>query len=93
MARWRSIRRTRTPLGYGQFGAVSVVQVPGDGPHSTREAVPHGEVRIRPHESDPWARANDVVPPGYDQGKDYPVLLLHGAGDVESGWCSSGGRI
>ena len=27
------------------------------------------------------------TPPGYDKGKNYPVLyLLHGAGDIESGW-------
>ncbi len=27
------------------------------------------------------------TPPDYDKGKNYPVLyLLHGAGDIESGW-------
>jgi enterochelin esterase family protein len=27
------------------------------------------------------------TPPDYDKGKNYPVLyLMHGAGDIESGW-------
>jgi enterochelin esterase-like enzyme len=31
------------------------------------------------------------TPPDYDRGKDYPVLyLLHGAGDIESGWTMIG---
>jgi enterochelin esterase family protein len=31
------------------------------------------------------------TPPNYDQGKDFPVFyLLHGAGDVESGWTMIG---
>src|SRR5690606_3537648 len=31
------------------------------------------------------------TPPGYDTGKDYPVMyLLHGAGDIESGWTMIG---
>jgi enterochelin esterase-like enzyme len=84
-------QNTNTKLGYGQFGAVSVVQVPGDGPQFyDAKPVPHGEVRIRPYESKALGLTRTMwvyTPPGYDQGKDYPVLyLLHGAGDVESGW-------
>ena len=31
------------------------------------------------------------TPPGYDKGGNYPVLyLLHGAGDIESGWTMIG---
>ena len=52
--------------------------------------MPHGEVRIRPYESKTLNLSRTVwiyTPPGYETGKDYPVLyLLHGAGDVESGW-------
>ncbi len=84
-------RNANTKLGYGGFGAVSVVEVPGDGPQFyDAKPVPHGEVRIRPYESKTLGVARTLwvyTPPGYDKGKDYPVLyLLHGAGDVESGW-------
>ena len=84
-------QNTNTKLGFGSFGPVSVVEVPGDGPQFyDSKPVPHGEVRIRPYESKTLGFARTVwiyTPPGYDTGKDYPVLyLLHGAGDVESGW-------
>ncbi|HEU4938285.1 MAG TPA: alpha/beta hydrolase-fold protein [Vicinamibacterales bacterium] len=84
-------QNTNTKLGYGSFGPVSVVEVPGDGPQFyDAKAVPHGEVRIRPYESKALGFSRTVwiyTPPGYETGKDYPVLyLLHGAGDVESGW-------
>jgi enterochelin esterase-like enzyme len=82
---------TNTKLGYGMFGAVSVVEMPGDGPQFyDAKPVPHGSVRIQPYESKTLGLSRTVwiyTPPGYDQGKNYPVLyLLHGAGDVESGW-------
>ena len=42
-------RNTNTKMGYGGFGPVSVVEVPGDGPQFYDvKPVPHGEVRIRP---------------------------------------------
>jgi enterochelin esterase family protein len=73
------------------FGAVSVVEVPGDAAQFyDAKPVPHGDVRIRPYESKTLGLSRTMwvyTPPGYDKGKDYPVLyLLHGAGDVESGW-------
>jgi enterochelin esterase-like enzyme len=84
-------QNTNTKLGFGNFGPVSVVEVPGDGPQFyDSKPVPHGEVRIRPYESKTLGFSRTVwvyTPPDYDKGKDYPVLyLLHGAGDVESGW-------
>jgi enterochelin esterase-like enzyme len=84
-------RNANTKLGYGGFGAVSVVEVPGDAPQFyDSRPVPHGEVRIRPYESKSLGVSRTIwvyTPPDYDKGKDYPVLyLLHGAGDVESGW-------
>jgi enterochelin esterase family protein len=84
-------QNTNTKLGFGSFGPVSVVEVPGEGPQFyDSKPVPHGEVRIRPYESKTLGLSRTVwiyTPPGYDSGKDYPVLyLLHGAGDVESGW-------
>lgn len=84
-------QNANTKLGYGVFGAVSVVEVPGEGPQFyDAKPVPHGEVRIHPYESKTLGLARTVwvyTPPGYDKGEDYPVLyLLHGAGDVESGW-------
>lgn len=84
-------RNTNTKMGYGAFGPVSVVQVPGDGPqfYDVKD-VPHGTVDILPYVSKTMGLARTAwiyTPPGYDQGQNYPVLyLLHGAGDIESGW-------
>ncbi|ODS52615.1 MAG: hypothetical protein ABS36_16325 [Acidobacteria bacterium SCN 69-37] len=88
-------RNANTKYGYGNFGAVSIVQVPGDGPqfYDVKD-VPHGEVRIRPYVSKTLGVGRTAwiyTPPGYDRGKDFPVLyLLHGAGDIESGWTMIG---
>jgi enterochelin esterase family protein len=84
-----------TKYGYGAFGPVSVVQVPGDAPQFYDvKAVPHGEVRIKPYVSKALGVSRTVwvyTPPDYDKGRDYPVLyLLHGAGDIESGWTMIG---
>ena len=82
---------TNTKLGYGRFSPVSVVEIPGDGPQFyDAKSVPHGDVRIRPYESKTLGLSRTMwvyTPPGYEKGKNYPVLyLLHGGGDVESGW-------
>ena len=88
-------QNANTKYGYGSFGPVSIVQVPGDTPqfYDVR-AVPHGEVRIRPYTSKALGVSRTVwvyTPPDYDKGKDFPVLyLLHGAGDIESGWTMIG---
>ena len=65
--------------------------MPGDGPaFYDVKPVPHGAVRIQPYVSKSLGVARTVwiyTPPDYDKGKNYPVLyLLHGAGDIESGW-------
>jgi enterochelin esterase family protein len=78
-------------MGYGGFGPVSVVEVPGDGPEFyDQKPVPHGVVRIQPYESKTLGLSRSVwvyTPPGYDKGSNFPVMyLLHGAGDIESGW-------
>ena len=88
-------RNANTKYGYGPFGPVSIVQVPGDGPQFYDvKPVPHGEVRIRPYVSKSLGVSRTVwvyTPPDYEQGKDFPVLyLLHGAGDIESGWTMIG---
>lgn len=88
-------RNVNTKYGYGNFGAVSIVEVPGDGPafYDTKD-VPHGEVRIRPYTSKTLGVTRTVwvyTPPSYDKGSNFPVLyLLHGAGDIESGWTMIG---
>jgi enterochelin esterase-like enzyme len=84
-------RNANTKYGYGNFGAVSIVQVPGDGPQFYDvKPVPHGVVRIHPYESKSLGvnrTAWIYTPPGYEKGKDYQVLyLFHGGGDIESGW-------
>ncbi len=84
-------RNPNTKYGYGGFTSVSVVQVPGNGPqfYDVRP-VPHGVVRIHPYVSKTLGVSRTAwiyTPPGYEQGKDYPVLyLFHGGGDIESGW-------
>lgn len=88
-------RNANTKYGYGAFGAVSVVEVPGDAPQFyDMQNVPHGDVRIRPYMSKALGVSRTAwvyTPPGYDQGASYPVLyLLHGAGDIESGWTMIG---
>jgi enterochelin esterase-like enzyme len=84
-------RNVNTKYGYGNFGPVSIVQVPGDGPaFYDVKNVPHGEVRIKPYVSKTLGvnrTAWIYTPPGYDRGSNFPVMyLLHGAGDIESGW-------
>jgi enterochelin esterase-like enzyme len=88
-------RNVNTKYGYGNFGAVSVVEVPGDAPafYDTKP-VPHGEVRIRPYVSKTLGVSRTVwvyTPPNYEKGGNFPVFyLLHGAGDIESGWTMIG---
>ncbi len=88
-------RNANIKYGYGVFGAVNVVQVPGNGPQFYDvKPVPHGRVQIVPYVSRATGLARTVwvyTPPGYDRGSNYPVLyLLHGAGDIESGWTMIG---
>jgi len=88
-------RNVNTKYGYGNFGAVSIVEVPGEAPafYDVKD-VPHGEVRIRPYVSKSLGLSRTAwiyTPPGYDKGGPYPVMyLLHGAGDIESGWTMIG---
>lgn len=88
-------RNPNTKYGNLMFGAVSVVEIPGEGPQFyDAKPVPHGEVRIVPYFSRALGLERTVwvyTPPGYDKGKNFPVFyLLHGAGDVESGWTMIG---
>jgi enterochelin esterase-like enzyme len=88
-------RNPDTKYGYGGFGATSVFEVPGNGlQFYDAKAVPHGQVRIVPYNSKTLGVSRTVwiyTPPNYDKGKDFPVMyLLHGAGDVESGWTMIG---
>ena len=88
-------RNVNTKYGYGGFGPASIVQVPGDAPafYDVKD-VPHGEVRIKPYVSKSLGVTRTAwvyTPPGYDKGNNYPVMyLLHGAGDIESGWTMIG---
>jgi enterochelin esterase-like enzyme len=84
-----------TKYGYSIFGAASVVQVPGNGPQFYDvKPVAHGAVRIQPYVSKTLGVSRTVwiyTPPGYEAGANYPVLyLLHGGGDIESGWTMIG---
>ncbi len=84
-------RNSNMKSGYGIFWPSSVVQVPGDGPQFYDvKPVPHGQVRIQPYVSKTLGLGRTIwvyTPPDYERGGNFPVLyLLHGAGDVESGW-------
>ena len=88
-------RNVNTKYGYGGFGPVSVVEVPGDGPQFYDvKPVPHGEVRIRPYVSKTLGVARTVVglhAAGLRQGQQLSgALPAHGAGDIESGWTMIG---
>src|SRR5688572_19020411 len=89
-------RNANTKYGYGMFGAVSVVQVAGDSPaFYDIKPVPQGAVRIQPYVSKALGGLGRTAwiytPPNYDQGSNFPVMyLLHGGGDVESGWTMIG---
>jgi enterochelin esterase-like enzyme len=88
-------KNANTKYQYGMYGAVSLFEVPGEGPQFyDAKPVPHGMVRILPYHSKSLGLARTIwvyTPPGYEQGKDFPVLyLLHGAGDAESGWTMVG---
>ena len=88
-------RNPNTKYGYGNFGAVSVVQISGDGPaFYDVKPVPHGEVRIKPYVSKTMGVGRTLwvyTPPNYERGSNFPVLyLFHGGGDIESGWTMIG---
>jgi enterochelin esterase-like enzyme len=88
-------RNPNTKYGYGNFGAVSVVEISGDGPaFYDVKPVPHGDVRIMPYVSKTMGVGRTLwvyTPPNYDRGSNFPVLyLFHGGGDIESGWTMIG---
>jgi enterochelin esterase family protein len=89
-------QNANTKYGYSFFGPVSIVQVPGDGPaFYDIKPVPQGAVRIQPYVSKSLGGLGRTVwiytPPNYDTGGNFPVLyLLHGGGDIESGWTMIG---
>ena len=89
-------RNVNTKYGYGNFGAVSVVEVPGDGPQFyDTKPVPHGEVRIRPYSLEDArphaARSGSTRRPTTRRVATFRCsYLLHGAGDIESGWTMIG---
>jgi len=59
-----------------------------------RSGIEHGKVEVTEYESKTVGVKRPVVvytPPGYSKDKKYPVLyLLHGIGDVETGWSKQG---
>ena len=88
-------RNPNTKYGYGNFGAVSVVEISGDSPaFYDVKPVPHGDVRIMPYVSKTMGVGRTLwvyTPPNYDRGSNFPVLyLFHGGGDIESGWTMIG---
>jgi enterochelin esterase-like enzyme len=72
----------------------SMLVVPGD--YSETRNVPHGSVMLQMYTSSTYGGVQRPIwvytPPGYDRGKgSYPVLyLLHGAGDHENSWLTTG---
>lgn len=74
----------------------SLVEVPGgaNDPQTYHAGIPHGAVLELNYDSPvagPQRRLHVYLPPGYDKGKDYPVLyLLHGGGDSDFDWPTEG---
>ena len=83
-------------LKLGPNNATSVVEVRGDRPaFYDNQDVPHGMVHINWYQSEALGGAKRrmyvYTPPGYGDGKNYPVLyLLHGVGDLDEGWINNG---
>ncbi|GAA0550334.1 esterase family protein [Rhizomicrobium palustre] len=74
----------------------SLVEVPGgDGDLQTyRAGIKHGHLVQLNYDSavaGPQRRLHVYLPPGYNKGKNYPVLyLLHGGGDSDFDWPTEG---
>jgi enterochelin esterase-like enzyme len=77
----------------GQGGEHSLMFV-GDGDWRERAAVPKGRVDTVSLDSAAWGKAlklNVYLPPGFERGRNYPVLwLLHGAGMDADQWLKTG---
>ncbi len=74
----------------------SLVEVPGgaDDLQTYHAGIPHGVIVEQDYDSPvagPGRRLHLYLPPGYDKGKNYPVLyLLHGGGDSDYDWPTEG---
>ena len=74
----------------------SLVEIPGgpDDPQTYHAGIPHGAVVERYYDSPvagPGRRLHLYLPPGYEKGKNYPVLyLLHGGGASDFSWPNEG---
>ena len=82
---------------YGTGKDSSGIEIPEKGvDYYSYQAVPHGDVRIRPYLSrvtGRWRRCFVYTPPDYDTNLKarYPVLYLqHGMGEDETGWVFQG---
>ena len=80
----------------GPRGNSNRFDVPGSPDFYAAKDVPHGKVEINWHRSSVLDQTRALyvyTPPGYDTDlkERYPVLyLLHGSGDLESGWTNDG---
>lgn len=80
----------------GDRSSSTMFEVKGDKPAPYDiQAVPHGTVRIEYYVSKKFDVPRMVwvyTPPGYDESTSkYPAMyLLHGAGDTEAGWVTTG---
>jgi enterochelin esterase-like enzyme len=74
----------------------SLVEVPAgaDDPQTYHAGIPHGVIVEQTYDSPvagPERRLHLYLPPGYNMGKNYPVLyLLHGGGDSDLDWPTEG---
>lgn len=92
----RNIDPNNPNLKTGVRSTASLIEVPGAQPaFYDPKPTPHGAVRFHLYESKSLNMTRQLcvyTPPGYEAGKArYPVLyLLHGSGDIESGWATIG---
>lgn len=91
------------PRAAGRGGRPAITLGPDDKPafppapagfDQKREGVPQGNLETVEYDSKSIGMKRKMVvytPPGYSKDKQYPVLyLLHGIGDIETGWSRQG---
>src|SRR5262245_61602356 len=78
----------------GRAESPAVPAAPAKGVDARRDGVERGKVETIEYDSKTVGikpKAVTYTPPGYSKDSKYPVLyLLHGIGDIETGWSKQG---
>ncbi|HEY3283389.1 MAG TPA: alpha/beta hydrolase-fold protein [Armatimonadota bacterium] len=91
---WRRYLWQTAQVMFPQDVGGSGITVAPSGFDARRDAIEHGKLETVEYDSKSVGIKRRMVvytPPGYSSGTKYPVLyLLHGIGDTEVGWTSTG---